>query len=152
MYHFDNGITKWFRPVSLKQLLTLMDEYPRARIITGNTEVGIEMRFKSAEYPVLIMPSDIPELKTVDIREGGVSYGGNITIANFQKKLQTFVDSSSSPFKPHQIRGFQALLDNIKWFAGHQIRNVAAIAGNIVTASPISDLNPIFVAMAWEFI
>ena len=34
----------------------------------------------------------------------------------------------------------------LRWFAGKQIRNVAAIGGNIMTGSPISDLNPIFLA------
>lgn len=73
-----------------------------------------------------------------------------MTIANFQKHLKYFTESANSPFQAYQVRGFQALLDNVQWFAGHQVRNVAAIAGNIVTASPISDLNPIFVAMVWS--
>ena len=30
--------------------------------------------------------------------------------------------------------------------SGKQIRNVAAVGGNIMTGSPISDLNPIFMA------
>ncbi len=34
----------------------------------------------------------------------------------------------------------------LKWFAGEQIRNVAALSGNIVNASPISDLNPVLMA------
>ncbi|KAE8737385.1 xanthine dehydrogenase 3 [Frankliniella occidentalis] len=34
----------------------------------------------------------------------------------------------------------------LKWFAGNQIRNVAGVGGNIMTGSPISDLNPIFMA------
>ena len=46
-----------------------------------------------------------------------------------------------------KTRGFKALLDNIKYFAGRQIRNVSAISGNICTASPISDLNPVLVAL-----
>ena len=33
-----------------------------------------------------------------------------------------------------------------RWFAGKQIRNVGSIGGNIITGSPISDLNPIFMA------
>jgi xanthine dehydrogenase/oxidase len=40
-----------------------------------------------------------------------------------------------------------AVLENVRWFAGTQIRNVATIAGNIVTASPISDMNPVLVAL-----
>lgn len=35
----------------------------------------------------------------------------------------------------------------MKYFAGKQIRNVSALAGNICTASPISDLNPVFLAL-----
>lgn len=32
------------------------------------------------------------------------------------------------------------------YFAGRQIRNTASVGGNIATASPISDLNPVWVA------
>ena len=38
------------------------------------------------------------------------------------------------------------LLTPFRWFAGKQIRNVGSIGGNIITGSPISDLNPIFMA------
>ena len=36
------------------------------------------------------------------------------------------------------------------WFAGDQIRNVASIGGNIMTSSPISDLNQIWLALKCE--
>lgn len=35
----------------------------------------------------------------------------------------------------------------LRWFASNQIRNVASLAGNLATASPISDLNPVLVAL-----
>lgn len=38
------------------------------------------------------------------------------------------------------------MLYQLKWFASNQIRNVACIGGNIATASPISDLNPVWIA------
>uniref|UniRef100_A0A8C7F8D3 Xanthine dehydrogenase n=1 Tax=Oncorhynchus kisutch TaxID=8019 RepID=A0A8C7F8D3_ONCKI len=47
---------------------------------------------------------------------------------------------------PYQTEVFNAVLEQLRWFAGLQIRNVAAIGGNIMTASPISDLNPVFMA------
>ena len=34
-----------------------------------------------------------------------------------------------------------------RWFASNQIRNVASLAGNICTASPISDMNPVLIAL-----
>jgi xanthine dehydrogenase/oxidase len=38
-----------------------------------------------------------------------------------------------------------------RWFAGNQIRNVSGLGGNIVTGSPISDLNPLWMASGTTF-
>ena len=46
----------------------------------------------------------------------------------------------------HELSTLRAANAQLHWFAGVQIRNVATLAGNIVTGSPISDLNPIWVA------
>lgn len=35
----------------------------------------------------------------------------------------------------------------LRWFASSQIRNVACLGGNLVTASPISDMNPMLACM-----
>ena len=37
--------------------------------------------------------------------------------------------------------------DMLRWFASTQIRNVACLGGNLATASPISDMNPVLAAM-----
>jgi xanthine dehydrogenase/oxidase len=37
--------------------------------------------------------------------------------------------------------------DMLRWFASTQIRNVACLGGNLVTASPISDMNPMLASM-----
>jgi xanthine dehydrogenase/oxidase len=46
----------------------------------------------------------------------------------------------------------RALLDQLKWFSGPAIRHVASMGGNIATASPISDLNPVFIALGADFV
>ena len=38
------------------------------------------------------------------------------------------------------------MLAQLEKFAGNQVRNAACIAGNLVTASPTSDLNPVLLA------
>ena len=40
----------------------------------------------------------------------------------------------------------RAVRDQLRYFAGRQIRNAASVGGNIATASPISDANPVWVA------
>ena len=39
----------------------------------------------------------------------------------------------------------------LRSFAGAQIRNTASVGGNIVTGSPISDVNPLYMAMGATF-
>ncbi|KAJ3340046.1 hypothetical protein HDU91_000901, partial [Kappamyces sp. JEL0680] len=140
---FKSDGFSWVHPSSKQELVELKNEFPNARIIHGNTEVGIEVRFKNQVYPVIINSSDISELKYMKLHADGVEWGALTTVTDFQQQLQGLVQTR----KPHEARGFKALLDNVKYFAGRQIRNVSAIAGNIVTASPISDLNPVFVAL-----
>lgn len=47
--------------------MKLKAEYPDARLVVGNTEVGIEMKFKDARYPVLIGVTHVPELNNMQV-------------------------------------------------------------------------------------
>ncbi|ESO98492.1 hypothetical protein LOTGIDRAFT_226623, partial [Lottia gigantea] len=139
---YEKDGIKWYRPVTLSQILDLKYQFPQAKIIVGNTEVGIETTFKNMKYPVLINAADIPKLTEIQITETGIKFGASVTLSKIEEVLQAAVDNK----KEEKIRGFVAIIDILKWFAGKQIRNAAAIGGNIMTASPISDLNPIFQA------
>ena len=55
------------RPLTLARLLKLKADYPDARLVVGNTEVGIEMKFKDARYPVLIGVTHVPELNHMQV-------------------------------------------------------------------------------------
>lgn len=48
---------------------------------------------------------------------------------------------------PDLTRTVMPIHDMLRWFASTQIRNVACLGGNLVTASPISDMNPMLAAM-----
>ena len=49
----------WHRPATLLEMLQLRMDNPGAKIVVGNTELGVEMKFKHAEYPVMIQPSQV---------------------------------------------------------------------------------------------
>ena len=55
------------RPLTLAGVLKLKAEYPDARLVVGNTEVGIEMKFKDARYPVLIAVTHVPALNNMEV-------------------------------------------------------------------------------------
>jgi len=55
------------RPTSLDALLSLKRAHPELRIVGGNTEVGIEVKFKAARYRHLAAPTHIPELTRMEV-------------------------------------------------------------------------------------
>ncbi|KAE8278574.1 Xanthine dehydrogenase/oxidase Xanthine dehydrogenase [Larimichthys crocea] len=139
---FHGDRVAWLQPDSLDEFLRLKWENPDARVVVGNTEVGIEVKFKSMVYPVILAPAFIPELNAVTHTEHGVVFGAACTLSHMGAVLKQAVET----LPRHQTEVFLAVLEQLRWFAGLQIRNVAAVGGNIVTASPISDLNPVFMA------
>lgn len=141
-----NGL-KWYRPLKLQQVLDLKSRYPHAKLVVGNTEVGIETRLKRMEYPVMISVAHIPELNQLNVKDDGLEIGASVKLSELVKELAKV----SSERAPYETLSCRALIRQIKWFAGTQIRNVASIGGNICTASPISDLNPLWMAAGAKF-
>ncbi|CAH9134610.1 unnamed protein product [Cuscuta epithymum] len=137
----SNGL-RWYRPLKLQDMLDLKERYPNAKLVVGNSEVGIEMRLKRIQYPVLISVGHIPELNKLTVENGGITVGAAVKLSQLVKLLK----KACSERDPYETSSCRALMEQIKWFAGTQIRNVASVGGNICTASPISDLNPLWMA------
>ena len=142
----NEGIT-WYRPVSLQNLLELKANFPDAKLLVGNTEVGIEMRLKRLQYPVLISAAQVPELNALNVNDNGIEVGSALRLSELLRLFRKIVKERPA----HETSACKAFIEQLKWFAGTQIRNVACIGGNICTASPISDLNPLWMASRAEF-
>ncbi|KAH8714207.1 molybdopterin binding aldehyde oxidase/xanthine dehydrogenase [Ilyonectria robusta] len=136
---FGNKRKRWYRPVTLDQLLQIKSVYPEAKVIGGSTETQIETKFKALQYPVSVYVGDIAELRQYSFKDDHLEIGGNVILTDLEKICEHAI--------PHygHARGqvFEGMLKQLKYFAGRQIRNVGTPAGNLVTASPISDLNPV---------
>ncbi|RCI17481.1 hypothetical protein L249_3239 [Ophiocordyceps polyrhachis-furcata BCC 54312] len=136
---FGNRRRTWFRPVTLDQLLQIKSVHPQAKIIGGSTETHIEIKFKALRYPVSVYVGDIPELRHFAFGDDHVEIGGNVVLTDVEDICEQAVERYGQ--KRGQV--FQGILKQLKYFAGRQIRNVGTPAGNLATASPISDLNPV---------
>ncbi|KAI3481440.1 hypothetical protein L1887_56142 [Cichorium endivia] len=139
----------WLRPGSLKSLVECMKLYgldAGGKIRSGNTETGIEVKFKHLKYSVSIFVSDhIKDLAFYRSEERGITVGANLSLTDLVNNLR-----AERPAGAYAKQVKRAILDNLAYFASNQIRNVATLAGNIATASPISDLNPVWVATGAE--
>jgi len=143
-----NGNVIWHRPTSLEELLEIKCRIPDAKLVAGNTEIGIEVKFKHAEYKDLVSVSLVPELLGISANDSSVVLGSSVTLSNFLQWLRG-ANSSVSREKNQFIKAFS---EQLKWFAGPSIRNGASLGGNVVTASPISDLNPLWIAANARFV
>ncbi|KAI4587118.1 hypothetical protein MJG53_004905 [Ovis ammon polii x Ovis aries] len=139
---FEGERVTWIQSSTLKELLDLKAQHPEAKLVVGNTEIGIEMKFKNQLFPVIICPAWIPELNSVEHGPEGISFGAACPLSSVEKTLLEAV--AKLPTQKTEV--FRGVLEQLRWFAGKQVKSVASIGGNIITASPISDLNPVFMA------
>uniref|UniRef100_A0A671SPA3 Aldehyde oxidase 6 n=1 Tax=Sinocyclocheilus anshuiensis TaxID=1608454 RepID=A0A671SPA3_9TELE len=62
----------WINPGSLDELLQLKADYPQAPLVLGNTNIGLDMKFKGIFHPVIISPTQVPELFKVTQKPEGM--------------------------------------------------------------------------------
>ncbi|KAH1090610.1 hypothetical protein J1N35_017867 [Gossypium stocksii] len=141
------GGLKWYRPLTVKDVLELKEEYPNAKLLVGNTEVCIEMRLKRMPYQVLISVAHVPELNIINVKDDGIEIGSAVRLTELLNLFREVVTQRPA----NETSACKAFIEQLKWFAGTQIRNVASVGGNVCTASPISDLNPLWIAARAKF-
>lgn len=145
--NFENSRgVKWFRPTELSQLVKFKSDYPWAKIVVGNTEIGVEVKFKNFDYKFLINPSQVKELYAIDMTDNGIKFGAAISLTQMREVLQNQIKI----LPENETRIYRAIDDMMNYFSSQQTRNVASAGGSIMTGTPISDLNPIFLASSVE--
>ncbi len=123
----DSDSRTLFCPATLESATKFLAEHPRAKIIAGATDVGVQINKGAAKPEVWLDLNRIEQLE-------GVSVEGNQVIAGARatwSQLEELFKQVSPAF--HQI---------ISVFGSPQIRNVGTIGGNIINASPIADSIP----------
>lgn len=144
-----NGII-WLRPGSISSLVAMMWFYhgigAATKLRSGDSECRIEVKFMKRQYAVNIFLGRIASLASFSQTEKGLAIGANLplsdVIANLQRSLANMPDKQSFSYQV-----CRAIVSNAAHFASMQIRNTATLGGNIATASPISDLNLVWLAL-----
>lgn len=87
---------------------------------------------------MLISPVLVPELNQMQLTEDGLVVGAAVTLT----KLATKLKELQTLLPEQKTRGFAALLEMLRWFAGQQIRNVAV--------SLVSNLHAMFIVLLYQ--
>jgi xanthine dehydrogenase/oxidase len=143
---YGNSTQIWLRPINLEQLLLIKDAYPAAKLVSGSSEVQIEIRFKDSSFPICVYVSEIEELRGVQLPEDINLMSELVIRANTPLTEVEAICKSLFAKLGQRASILEAVRKQLRYFAGRQIRNVASLAGNIATASPISDINPVLMA------
>ncbi|KAG9389707.1 Aldehyde oxidase/xanthine dehydrogenase [Carpediemonas membranifera] len=110
-----------------------------AQFFNGATEVAIDRRARpDSRAKTLVHLAHVAGLGTISHDDNTITIGGAATlsdVAEWADHRAAITDLSVA-----------ALREQLRYFASGQVRSVATVAGNVVNASPISDLVPVLMA------
>jgi aerobic carbon-monoxide dehydrogenase medium subunit len=127
--HWSRNISlqQYLVPKTLPQTLTILSEYGgRARVISGGTDVLVDLRRRNYDVEALVDITRIPEMNNIELQGDKIVLGGLVTHSQ--------VEASEL------IRNKADLLATACGKVGSpQIRNMATVAGNLVSGQPAAD-------------
>ncbi len=132
---YDAAHERFSRPASLNAALELLAADPEARLVAGNTDLGIGVNLQDRRYAHLISIEAIDELRQFRSDNSAVDIGAGLTLTEIAERWQ------DAPPVFHEWLGL---------FASPLIRNRATLGGNLATASPIGDSAPLLLALDAE--
>ena len=143
---------RMIRPGTVDELLALKAEHGhKAVLVGGATELGVLLRKRRHDLPLLIDTAGIPEWQAIErgdfesdmdgsARMNGADFvdsyrvGGAVTLARLEERL--LEDEAMAP-----------VVRMLRVFASRQVKNAATLVGNLVTASPIGDMAPVLLSL-----
>uniref|UniRef100_A0A803T4P5 Xanthine dehydrogenase n=1 Tax=Anolis carolinensis TaxID=28377 RepID=A0A803T4P5_ANOCA len=116
---FKGERVMWFQPSTLKELVALKAQYPDAKLVVGNTEVGKRKHFVPVWGFVNIIFA-MGQISAVS-EFSGICFGASCSLSHLEEVLRKAVAQLPS----YKTEVFRAVIEQLRWFAGPQIRNVA---------------------------
>lgn len=124
-----------YRPTTLEQAAAFRAEHPDAIIVSGATDVGVQVNKLGRPLNKVLSLSGVTELKRSHADGGEMVIGAGVSLAEFELKLKGFVE----PFA-----------ELMHYFGSPPIKAAGSIGGNIGTGSPIGDTLPALLALDAE--
>lgn len=127
-----NEVQKYIKPFTLKDALISRKAHPDANLVSGATDLALRITKKHELIEKIIDLSGIQEIKYVRSYPEFIEIGAGTSLEALRKDVRN---------------SFPALSDMLDVFGSRQIRELATLAGNIASASPIGDTLPVLFAL-----
>ena len=123
---------KYSAPINISQLKKTIKKYPNAKLLSGGTDLSLIVTKEKKDIENIIYLSSIDELNYIKEKNNYIEIGATTPLIKFETFIKKYYPD------------FNSIL---KRYGSVQIRNVATIAGNIATASPIGDTLPLLLSL-----
>lgn len=126
---------KFFNPITVKEAAKFKKDNQGTVVVSGGTDVCVYWNKRHIKPHNLMSTSHLPDMQTIEVRDGALSVGGRVTLSQLEEYCQKLLPEFA----------------HILWlFGSPQIRNAGTLAGNIANASPIADSLPFLHVMEAE--
>jgi len=128
----SNKNKKYFAPKNVNELKRTLKQYPNSKLLSGGTDVSLVVTKERKDLDSLIYMNSIDELNYIKNNNNYIEVGATTPLIEFESYIEKYYSD------------FTKIL---KRYGSVQIRNVATVAGNIATASPIGDTLPLLLSL-----
>ena len=119
---------KYFAPRYVQELKKILKKNINADFLSGGTDLSLSVTKERKDISSVIYMNSISELNYIKNNKEYIEVGGSTPLIELESYIKKYYPD------------FTKIL---KRYGSPQIRNVATIAGNIATASPIGDCLPL---------
>ncbi len=128
--HFD-----YCEPGSVQEAVALLSQYGnRAKILSGGTDLLVQMKMERVAPQAVISIGRIPGLDNIVVQDGHLHIGARATIKAIERDPQV---------QSH----YQALAEACNSFSTTQVQTMGTVGGNLGNGSPASDSAPALIVL-----
>tara|TARA_B100000029_G_scaffold230836_1_gene228349 strand:- start:1342 stop:2778 length:1437 start_codon:yes stop_codon:yes gene_type:complete len=123
---------EYFAPRYISELKKILKKRPEARIISGQTDVALEITQARQDINSIVYLNSINELNFIKKEKKYIEVGAATPLIDFQIYIK------------NHYKDFEKILSR---YGSIGIRNVGTLAANLANASPIGDNAPLLLAL-----
>jgi xanthine dehydrogenase small subunit len=130
--YINNKNKKYFAPRTIIELKKIIKTNPNLKFLSGGTDLALIVTKQKKDIENIIYLNSIDELNYIKENNKYIEIGATTPLRKFELFIKKYYPD------------FNTIL---KRYGSIQIRNIATIAGNIATASPIGDSLPLLLSL-----
>jgi xanthine dehydrogenase small subunit len=127
----------FFAPRTLAEFAALRAAKPQARVLAGNTDIGLWVNKQFRDLGEVLYIGEVAELKRIAEADGQLEIGAGASLEDAWDAL---------------AQHYQTVREMALRFASPPIRNAGTMGGNVANGSPIGDSAPVLIALGADIV